>query len=91
MYDICSHLCPKWSGGSSNGGMTRFSIEVKQLGAVRPILMFDCGDTLSRGATNDLNDEIPMIEFGTGIRVCEEDIAYLIEELPLQEDYSFGL
>lgn len=89
-YDICSHLCPKWSGGSFSGEMARFSIEVQQLGAARPIPMFDCGDTPSRGAINDFNNGIPMIEFETGIRVCEEDIGYLIEELPLQKDYSFG-
>ena len=61
-HDIHGHLYPKWSSGSCSGGMARLSTKVQQLRAVRPVLLLDCGDILSGGATNDHNDGIPMIE-----------------------------
>ena len=61
-HDIHGHLYPKWSSGSCSGGMGRLSTKVQQLRAARPVLLLDCGDILSGGATNDHNDGIPMIE-----------------------------
>ncbi len=61
-HDIHGHLYPKWSSGSCSGGVARLSTKVQQLRAVRPVLLLDCGDILSGGATNDHNDGIPMIE-----------------------------
>ncbi len=61
-HDIHGHLYPKWSSGSCSGGMARLSTKVQQLRAVRPVLLLDCGDILSGGATNDHNDGIPMVE-----------------------------
>ena len=61
-HDIHGHLYPKWSSGSCSGGMARLSAKVQQLRAVRPVLLLDCGDILSGGATNDHNDGIPMVE-----------------------------
>ncbi len=61
-HDIHGHLYPKWSSGSCSEGMARLSTKVQQLRAVRPVLLLDCGDILSGGATNDHNDGIPMIE-----------------------------
>ena len=61
-HDIHGHLYPKWSSGSCSGGMARLSTKVQQLRAVRPVLLLDCGDILSGGATNDHNDGLPMIE-----------------------------
>ena len=61
-HDIHGHLYPKWSSGSCSGGMGRLSTKVQQLRAVRPVLLLDCGDILSGGATNDHNDGIPMVE-----------------------------
>ena len=60
-HDIHGHLYPKWSGGSCSGGMARLSTKVQQLRAVRPVLLLDCGDILSGGATNDHNDGLPMV------------------------------
>ena len=61
-HDIHGHLYPKWSGGSCSGGMAWLSTKVQQLRAVRPVLLLDCGDILSGGATNDHNDGLPMVE-----------------------------
>ena len=61
-HDIHGHLYPKWSSGSCSGGMARLSTKVQQLRTVRPVLLLDCGDILSGGATNDYNDGIPMVE-----------------------------
>jgi len=61
-HDIHGHLYPKWSSGSCSGGMARLSTKVQQLRDVRPVLLLDCGDILSGGATNDHNDGIPMVE-----------------------------
>jgi len=61
-HDIHGHLYPRWSSGSCSGGMARLSTKVQQLRTVRPVLLLDCGDILSGGATNDHNDGIPMVE-----------------------------
>jgi 2',3'-cyclic-nucleotide 2'-phosphodiesterase (5'-nucleotidase family) len=42
--------------------MPLLSTKVQELRALRPTLLFDCGDIISGGAVNDHNDGLPMIE-----------------------------
>lgn len=61
-HDIHSHLYSEWTGTQCSGGMPLLSTKIQDLRALRPTLLFDCGDIISGGAVNDHNNGIPMIE-----------------------------
>jgi 2',3'-cyclic-nucleotide 2'-phosphodiesterase (5'-nucleotidase family) len=61
-HDMHSHMLPKWTPAGCSGGMAQLSTKVDELRALRPVLLLDCGDIISGGAINDLNDGLPMIE-----------------------------
>lgn len=61
-HDIHSHLYSRWTGTEAQGGIALLASLVKQLETIRPTLVLDCGDIISGGAVNDLNDGLPMIE-----------------------------
>ncbi len=61
-HDLHSHLYSEWTGTQCSGGMPLLSTKIQELRALRPTLLFDCGDTLSGSPVNDLNGGIPMIE-----------------------------
>ncbi|MFX1563674.1 MAG: bifunctional metallophosphatase/5'-nucleotidase [Promethearchaeota archaeon] len=61
-HDTHSHLYPQWTGSGCSIGMSLLATLVNQIRAEKPLLMLDCGDTLSGGATNDLNHGLPMME-----------------------------
>jgi 2',3'-cyclic-nucleotide 2'-phosphodiesterase (5'-nucleotidase family) len=42
--------------------MPLLSAKVQALRAIRPTLLFDCGDIMSGGAVNDFNNGLPMVE-----------------------------
>lgn len=61
-HDIHSHLYSEWTDNGCKGGMPLLATKIQQLRQERPVLLLDCGDTLSGGAINDHNGGIPMIE-----------------------------
>lgn len=61
-HDLHSHLYSDWTGTSCSGGMSLLSTKIQELRVLRPLLLFDCGDTISGAAVNDHNNGIPMIE-----------------------------
>ncbi|NHJ14738.1 MAG: bifunctional metallophosphatase/5'-nucleotidase [Candidatus Thorarchaeota archaeon] len=61
-HDIHSHMLPRWTTLGCSGGMALVSAKVNELRELGPILLLDCGDILSGGAINDLNNGLPMIE-----------------------------
>ena len=61
-HDMHSHMLPEWTPVGCSGGMPLLSTKVDELRALRPVLLLDCGDIISGGAINDLNDGLPMIE-----------------------------
>ncbi|MHA2356280.1 MAG: bifunctional metallophosphatase/5'-nucleotidase [Candidatus Thorarchaeota archaeon] len=61
-HDIHGHMLPDWTPAGCSGGMPLLSTKVDELRALRSVLLLDCGDILSGGAINDLNDGLPMIE-----------------------------
>jgi len=61
-HDLHSHLYSEWTGTECSGGMPILSTKIQELRALRPTLLFDCGDTVSGAPVNDINEGIPMIE-----------------------------
>ncbi len=61
-HDMHGHLYSEWTGTECRGGMPLLSTKVQELRALRPTLLFDCGDIMSGGAVNDINNGLPMIE-----------------------------
>ncbi|MHA1614524.1 MAG: bifunctional metallophosphatase/5'-nucleotidase, partial [Candidatus Thorarchaeota archaeon] len=61
-HDLHSHLYSEWTGSECSGGMPLLSAKIQELRAMRPTLLFDCGDTVSGAPVNDINNGIPMIE-----------------------------
>jgi len=61
-HDLHSHLYSEWTGTQCSGGMPLLSTKIQELRALRPTLLFDCGDTVSGAPVNDINNGIPMIE-----------------------------
>lgn len=61
-HDMHGHLYSEWTGAECSGGMPLLAAKVQELRALRPILLFDCGDMTSGGAVNDYNNGLPMIE-----------------------------
>ena len=61
-HDLHSHLYSEWTGSECSGGMPLLSAKIQELRALRPTLLFDCGDTVSGAPVNDINNGIPMIE-----------------------------
>ncbi len=61
-HDLHSHLYSEWTGTQCSGGMPLLSTKIQELRALRPTLLFDCGDILSGAPVNDINGGIPMIE-----------------------------
>jgi 2',3'-cyclic-nucleotide 2'-phosphodiesterase (5'-nucleotidase family) len=61
-HDMHGHLYSEWTGTECSGGMPLLSTKIQELRASRPTLLFDCGDIMSGGGVNDINNGIPMIE-----------------------------
>ena len=61
-HDLHSHLYSEWTGTQCSDGMPLLSAKIQELRALRPLLLFDCGDTISGSPVNDINNGIPMIE-----------------------------
>ncbi|MFW9837888.1 MAG: bifunctional metallophosphatase/5'-nucleotidase [Candidatus Thorarchaeota archaeon] len=61
-HDLHSHLYSSWTGTECSGGMTLLSTKIQELRALRPTLLFDCGDIISGGGVNDINNGLPMVE-----------------------------
>ncbi len=61
-HDMHGHLYSEWTGTECSGGMPLLSTKVQDLRALRPTLLFDCGDVMSGGYVNDINNGLPMIE-----------------------------
>ncbi len=61
-HDLHSHLYSEWTGSECSGGMPLLSTKIQELRALQPVLLLDCGDTVSGAPVNDFNEGIPMIE-----------------------------
>ena len=61
-HDMHSHLYSEWTGTECSGGMPLLSTKVQELRSLRPTLLLDCGDIMSGGGVNDLNNGLAMIE-----------------------------
>jgi 2',3'-cyclic-nucleotide 2'-phosphodiesterase (5'-nucleotidase family) len=61
-HDMHGHLYSEWTGSECSGGMPLLASKVQELRALRPALLFDCGDMMTGGAVNDYNNGLPMIE-----------------------------
>jgi 2',3'-cyclic-nucleotide 2'-phosphodiesterase (5'-nucleotidase family) len=61
-HDLHSHLYSEWTGTKCEAGMPLLSSKMQELRLLRPVLLLDCGDTISGSPVNDFNNGIPMIE-----------------------------
>jgi len=61
-HDVHGHLYSDWTGTQCSGGMSLLSTKIQELRALRPLLLFDCGDIMSGSPVNDFNNGLPIIE-----------------------------